>query len=580
MASPPTSAPREKLSLFRYSDIVLTGGPLKAQFDRIHTYYRGLDEDRLLKAFRQRAGLNAPGKDMGGWYDPGGFAPGHCLGQFISGLARFAEATGNAGTQAKVKRLVEGFAATLGPDDFAYMNQKAANDFAAYILDKNLIGLLDAYRFAGVSSAREVLSRVMQGSIRYLPPQAIEQDHKRPHGPYDESYTLPENFFYAYETTGTSEYRDLAKKYLMDESYFDPLARGVNAMVGKHAYSHVNALSSAARAYQDVGEAKYLQAIQNAWDMLETTQQFASGGWGPNERFVPPGEGKLGSSLTTTHSHFETPCGAYAHMKLARYLLRFTGEARYGDGLERVLYNTVLGAKDPKGDDYFFYYSDYHPATQKGYHPDKWPCCAGTLPQAVADYVISSYFRSEDGILVNLFVPSEVRWQIHGLPVRLIQTTAYPEPDSTELRLELPAAAEFTLSLRIPGWLKSPAEIAVNGETQSVPAEPRTFATLRRRWQNHDSIQLRLPFPFRTERIDDQHPNIAAVMHGPLMLVALDPTLEISRDSITSRGGFQPTRGPTGGGQSFEVQGRAERIRFVPFYAVQDETYTTYVVET
>lgn len=576
---PATAAPREKFSLFRYSDIKLTGGPLKAQFDRIHAYYRGLDEDRLLKAFRQRAGLNAPGEDMGGWYDPGGFAPGHCLGQFISGLARFTEATGDAATQAKVQRLVEGFAATFGPGDFAYMNQKAATDFPAYLLDKNLIGLLDAYRFAGVASAREILPRMIQGSVRYLPPQALEQDHSRAQARYDESYTLPENLFYAFETTGASEYRDLAKKYLFDESYFDPLSRGVNAMVGRHAYSHVNALSSAARAYQVLGEAKYLQTIRNAWDMLETTQEFASGGWGPNETFVEPHQGKLGDSLTTTHSHFETPCGAYAHMKLARYLLRFTGEARYGDGLERVLYNTVLGAKDPKGDDYFFYYSDYHPATQKVFHPDKWPCCAGTLPQAVADYVISSYFQSEDGILVNLFVPSELRWQVHGMPAKWAQTTSYPESEETELRLEVPAAVEFTLYVRIPGWLKSPAEIAVNGKAQSVPAQPGTFAVLRRRWENHDTVQLRLPFAFRAERIDAQHANTVAMMRGPLLLVALEPELEIPKDSLTARGGFA-SAGGRAGAQTFEARTRMEKIRFVPFYTVQDEAYTTYVVET
>ena len=96
------------------------------------------------------------------------------------------------------------------------------------------------------------------------------------------------------------------------------------------------ALSSAAKAYEVLGDEKYLHAIRNAWDMLEETQQFASGGWGPKEAFVPPHEGKLGESLTAHREHFETPCGCYAHMKLARYLLRFTGDPRYGDGLERV----------------------------------------------------------------------------------------------------------------------------------------------------------------------------------------------------------------------------------------------------
>ncbi len=570
------AASREKLFPLRYADVKLTGGPLKAQFDRVHTYYLGLDEDRLLKGFRQRAGLPAPGKEMGGWYGPEGFAPAHCFGQYISGLARFAAATGDAPTQAKVRRLVEGFAATVGSDGFAYMNARASVDFPAYILDKYEIGLLDAQQLAGVNSARALLERIIRGSERYLPPQAIEQDSKRKEGRWDESYTLPENLFLTYELTGESAYRDLAKKYLFDGPYFDPLSRGVNVLPGLHAYSHVNALSSAAKAYQVLGEKKYLQAIQNAWDMLETTQEFASGGWGPGEHFVEPHQGKLGESLNDTHAHFETPCGAYAHFKLARYLLRFTGEARYGDGLERVLYNTILGAKDPEGDGQFFYYSDYHPAAQKGYFPDKWPCCSGTLPQVVADYLVSAYFRSEDGLYVNLFVPSEVKWKAGETPARLIQSTDYPESGATELRLELPAPTEFTLHVRIPSWLPSPPRVEVNGKAVSEPAERGTFAALRRRWQNHDTVRVEFPMAFRSGRVDEQHPDLIAVMRGPVMLVALVPPPQIPREALRSPQGMAPV---TGQPLSFELPSTAKSLRFKPFYAVADEFYTTYVRE-
>lgn len=61
---------------FPYGAVRLTGGLLKQQFDRIHTHYLALSNDRLLKVFRQRVGLPAPGADMGGWYDTGGFVPG------------------------------------------------------------------------------------------------------------------------------------------------------------------------------------------------------------------------------------------------------------------------------------------------------------------------------------------------------------------------------------------------------------------------------------------------------------------------------------------------------------------------
>ena len=57
---------REKLLEFDYSDVKLTGGPFRRQFDLVHRHFLGLDNDRLLKAYRQSAGLPAPGEDMGG----------------------------------------------------------------------------------------------------------------------------------------------------------------------------------------------------------------------------------------------------------------------------------------------------------------------------------------------------------------------------------------------------------------------------------------------------------------------------------------------------------------------------------
>jgi DUF1680 family protein len=267
-------------------------------------------------------------------------------------------------------RLVNGFAATIDSNNYWYPSLKASTASPAYNLDKILIGLLDAHQFAGVSPGLDLARTCIKGSIRYMPDRAYERFEAPKQAGYDETYTLPENLLYAYELTGADEYRTLARKYLMDATYFDPLSRGENVLPGLHAYSHVNALCSAARAYSVMGDTKYLRAIQNAWDMIESKQSFASGGWAPEELFVEPSKGLLGESLAKTRAHFETPCGSYAHLKLARYLLRFTGNARYGDSLERVLYNTVLGAKDPSGDGHVYYYSDYHQSAQKQLHRD------------------------------------------------------------------------------------------------------------------------------------------------------------------------------------------------------------------
>ena len=530
----------------------LTGGPLKAQYDWVHAHFLSLDNDRLLKVYRQRAGLPAPGEDMGGWYDADGFVPGHTIGQYISGLSRMYATTRDRSTLAKVRDLVGGYAATLGKDGYPYASEKAAVTWPCYILDKYVVGMLDAHRLAGLGAARELLPRVIRGAIGHIPDHTYDRTPDSPkQAPYDEPYILPENLFHSYELTGDPQWLAMARLYLLDKEYFDPLAQGRNLLPGKHAYSHVIALSSAAKAYEVLGDAKYLDAIRNAWDMLEETQQFASGGWGPKEAFVPPHEGKLGESLTAHREHFETPCGCYAHMKLARYLLRFTGDPRYGDGLERVLYNTILGSIEPSNDGDYFYYSDYQAGARKGYYKKKWPCCSGTLVQGVADYAVSVYFQDSGGIYVNLFAPSEVRWNAGGVPVRLIQSTGYPAADSLELRVEVPAPAEFAIHVRMPAWLSGAAAVSVNGKSVDVAAERKTFATVRRRWRWNDTLEVKLPFRDRTEAIDDRHTDTVALMRGPLMMVA-----------VNAPDGMPDLAAPG--------------LRFAPFYAVRGESYTTY----
>lgn len=561
--------PRE----FAYDQVKLTGGPLAEMYHRLHAHYLALDEDRLLKVYRQRAGLAAPGRDMGGWYDAEGFVPGHLLGQFVSGLSRMYANTGDPQTAAKVRRLVLGYAATLEADGNPYASPKGSTTWPCYLLDKYEIGLLDAAALAQVKEARTLLTRVIDGAIPFIPDHTYDRTPTSPRqAPYDEPYVLPENLFNSYALTGERRFLDMAKLYLLDNEFFNPLAEGRNILPGKHGYSHMIALSSGAKAYEVLGDEKYLRAIRNAWDMIEQTQQYASGAWAPKETFVKPGSGELAASLTTTRDHFETPCCFYSHAKLARYLMRFTGEARYGDGLECVLLNTILGALDPDDDGGYFYYSDYQDRAKKSYYQRKWPCCAGTLLQSVADYPIDLYFHNTRGIYVNLYAASEVRWKVNHVPVRLIQNTAYPESEQIELRVEPDAHAEFTIHLRIPRWLNRPAQLSVNGKAVAVAAERGTFAAIRRRWRKGDTIELRLPFSFRTVPIDAQNPNIVAVMRGPVMLTAVDPPELLTANAAA----LATMEAVPGKPLEFELPTAAGRVRMRPFYQVQRESYSTY----
>ncbi len=419
-----------------------------------------LSEDSLLKPLRQMAGQAAPGEDLGGWYhydpdyDPNtvttGFAPGCTFGQWVSALARNYAITGSAATRAKVLKLNRLYARTISGD--FYEN----NRFPAYCYDKLVGGLIDSHQYVKDPDAFSILEQTTNTALPHLPGKAVEHGRQWRQNPavgytWDESYTISENLFLAYQRGAGHRYRDLGKQYLDDE-YYGPLAEGQNVLGGRHAYSYVNSLCSAMQAYLTLGSAKHLRAASNAFDML-TAQSFATGGWGPDELLRGPDSGDLAASLTNTHSSFETPCGSYAHFKLTRYLLRATRDARYGDSMERVMYNTVLGAKPLLADGSTFYYSDYNSHGSKFYKHDHWPCCSGTLPQVAADYRINSYFYDNDGIYVNLYIPSTLRWTCDDTQVSLTQSGEYPLEGAVKFDINgFQRPTEFAIHLRIPAW--------------------------------------------------------------------------------------------------------------------------------
>ncbi len=88
-AQAPSEEPLSRpLDEFGYGAVTLMPGRFQSQFTETQTVLMGLNEDALLAPFRVRGGLAAPGPRLGGWYDEGGFAPGHAFGQWISALSR------------------------------------------------------------------------------------------------------------------------------------------------------------------------------------------------------------------------------------------------------------------------------------------------------------------------------------------------------------------------------------------------------------------------------------------------------------------------------------------------------------
>jgi DUF1680 family protein len=320
------------------------------------------------------------------------------------------------------------------------------------------------------------------------------------------------------------------------------------------------------QAYLTLGNEKYLRAAKNGFDMV-LAQSYATGGWGPDEQLRKTDSADVFDSLTKTHSSFETPCGSYAHFKLTRYLLRVTRDPRYGDSMERMMYNTILGALPLQSDGRTFYYSDYNLQGKKVYSNHRWPCCSGTMPQVAADYRINTYFQDGRDVFVNLYIPSTVRWTQDGAQVSLTQKGDYPYDSHLQLEVKTSKVATLAVNLRIPAWAEG-ASVLVDGKRELVGGG--TFARMQREWKSGDRIELELPMKTRLEAIDAQHPDTVAVMVGPLVLFG-DQVPGLSRPQLLAAKRMTPGL--------WHVSFGGDRIlKMVSWTALsENEPYTTYL---
>ena len=513
---------RDVLRPFDYGAVTLLPGRLHDQFHQVKDFYQELRDTDILKLFRLRKSRRAPGRELGGAYSDNGLT----FGQWLGAYARMYKVTGDTALANKALYLMREWGRTLDDDgSFGYAPDGRPSNHYNY--DKMVQGLVDIAEFLGEKEAFTYLDRITAWAEANL-------DRSNPYALPSEWYTLAENLYRAYQLSGDERYYAFAKVweytdywdiFAKHQSPFQAILKTNPKHESYHAYSHVNALSSAAKAYEVTGEPHYLDTIVNAYDFLKTTQMFATGGLGPEENFVVPdglpetlvGDAR-GASNVDVRFHFETACGSWAAFKLGRYLMRFTGQAHYGDWIERILYNGV-GAMIPMNEDGMIMYgSCYHlHGAQKSLFT-VWFCCSGTLPLDVTDYHRLIYFHDPGALYVNLFLPSRVQWQGPSGPVTLVQETEYPRQGIVRMQVQPEHPGRFAVRFRVPEWATQGVAVTINDQPLAIPTPPGQWATLDRHWDGNDTVTLRFDLTPRGEPLPGTITPVA-VLCGPVVMV-------------------------------------------------------------
>ncbi len=514
-----------KAEPFDLSDVRLLDSPFKHAQELDEKYLLSLDPDRLLHNFRVNAGLPSIAQPLGGWEAPTCELRGHFVGHYLSACSLMYKSTGDEQFKNRADYIVTELAkcqAALGgeylsafPESYFERLESGKKVWAPYYtIHKIMAGLLDSYQLCGNAQALDMTKKMadyFQGRLSKLSPEQIDRIfHTSPRGGGTEFGGMSESLHDLYAITNNPDYLALADTF--DRPWFlDPLADGQDELAGLHANTHIPQVEGFAWHYQLTGDEKYRLASVHFWEIVTGRHSFVTGSNSFGEHFVKPGVEAAQLSPSTAET-----CNTYNMLKLTRQLFEWDPKAQYADYYERALYNHILASIDPDSG-MMIYYLALAPGYFKTFctPTNSFWCCTGTGVENHAKYGDSIYFHNDKALWVNLYIPSELHWKQNGLTLR--QETGFPVEQGTKLVMNLDSPTTLALNLRVPYWATQGVTVKINGAIQPVSAQPESYLTLNRQWNDGDTVELSMPMSLHIHHASDM-PDHVAVMYGPLVL--------------------------------------------------------------
>ena len=296
--------------------------------------------------------------------------------------------------------------------------------------------------------------------------------------------------------------------------FVNPLASRRDELRGLHVNTHIPQVIAAARRYEISGDMRFHDVADFFWYEVVGARSYVTGGTSNGESW-PAQARQLGAELKMNIATAECCC-VYNMLKLTRHLYGWTAEPSYFDYYERVLLNHRIGTVQPKTG-YTQYYLSLYPGAWKTFNTEDqsfW-CCTGSGVEEYSKLNDSIYWHDNEGIFVNLFIPSELNWAEKGFKLR--QETKFPEQQSTALVVTANKPVQLSMRLRVPAWLKSAPTVKINGRALEASASPGSYLTLSRTWKTGDRVELELPMHLGVESMPDD-PKTQAFLYGPLVL--------------------------------------------------------------
>lgn len=345
-----------------------------------------------------------------------------------------------------------------------------------------------------------------------------------------------------YLVTGDRKYLDQAK-FFLDK-------RGHTSRTDEYSQAHKpvlqqdEAVGHAVRAtymyagMADVaaltGDTAYIAAIDRIWENIVGKKLYITGGIGATSNGEAFG---ADYELPNMSAYCET-CAAIGNVYVNYRLFLLHGESKYYDVLERTLYNGLISGVSLDGGNFFY----PNPLESMGQHQRQpWfgcACCPSNICRFIPSLPGYVYAVKGDNLYVNLYMSNTSEVEVGGKKVSLEQQTGYPWNGDVTVTVKKNTAGQFTLRLRIPGWVRGQVvpsnlyeyadgkrtaySVRVNGEKVEGGLQDGYFC-IDRRWKKGDRVEVHFDMEPRVvkaiNKVEADRGRVA-VERGPLVYCA------------------------------------------------------------
>ena len=214
-------------------------------------------------------------------------------------------------------------------------------------------------------------------------------------------------------------------------------------------------------------------------------------------------------------------CSIVELMYSYEYLFAISGNTKWLDRIEQLAYNSLPAAISPDMWSHQYdqmvnqvacfpmskqpFRTNNNVAHTFGLEPH-YGCCTSNFGQGFPKLALTTFMRSKNGIASCILSPSILETESDGVKVKCELVTEYPFRNILKYYISTEKAVEFTLSIRIPAFVKN----AMIDNKKVLCGE---FVEITRIWSGTNEIIVN--FEFETE-IVKRPENMVCIRRGPL----------------------------------------------------------------